>query len=158
MSRMLPLSLLMPVLLLLFAASVASFTITDNGKSLTNYSTLTPSVVYTMNYSFPSSTITTGSSIYLNFSSNFNINSSSLSDCFATTSSAGTFANAGCTTTYTAPYYYVILTGIYPTTVPAQSFLSLKVDNYRCSLPLPTHISQLQSQFKSSSTTPAILH
>ena len=115
------------LLILLFSLFLFSFNQAVS-SSLTSYSTLASSVTYTLNLTFASRSIPASSQAIVLFSTNFNINSSTISSCVFLTNSGSSYSSAvTCTPTSNSSNTIITFTGIYTSTAAAQTSLSLKV-------------------------------
>jgi len=111
------------LLALLIASSIqASVT-----STLSSYNTLASSVTYTLTLTFSSITIPASSQVNIIFSSNFNINSSTLSSCTYLTNSGSSYSPASCTPSTNTTNTIIIFTGIYNSIANSQTSLSVKV-------------------------------
>jgi hypothetical protein len=125
-----PLFLLL--LALLHTVAHSTFTLSfPNGTTFSDPYTLTPSVNYVMNITFPTNTITAGSTVAVQFGYRYNITASTLSNCQYSTS--GTFQTGTCSVqtfgSGTSTTYIITYSNIYPSTASSQSALNLKVSN-----------------------------
>lgn len=104
--------------------------VTNNylGISTSSSLTLVPLVTYTLNFTFTSTTITALSTPNLTFTSDYNIAAATLANCRYIPSAASTsYTPTSCSVTGNSSGYYVGFTGIYSTTLSAQTFLGLQV-------------------------------
>jgi hypothetical protein len=96
--------------------------------SLTSYSTLVQLVTYNFNYTFTSVTISASATPIITFSLNYIITEGSLSNCqYILTTSATSWALAACSVTTNSSANNITFTGIYGTSMTAQTFLGLQV-------------------------------
>ena len=115
------------LLILLFSLFLFSFNQAVS-SSLTSYSTLASSVTYTLSLTFASRSIPASSQANVLFSTNFNINSSTISSCVFLTNSGSSYSSAvTCIPTSNSSNTIITFTGIYTSTAAAQTSLSLKV-------------------------------
>jgi hypothetical protein len=103
-------------------------------STLSSYNTLASSVTYTLNLTFSSTLIPASSQPYITFSTNFNINSSTLSLCTFLTNSSNSYSPASCSTSTNTTNTIIIFTGIYNSNAASQTFLSVKVLFFKLSL------------------------
>lgn len=96
--------------------------------TLSSYLTLVQQVTYTLNFTFTSTTITASATPIVTFSLNYMIDLGSLSNCQHTLASTATsYIPAGCTPNTNTTGNYLTFSGIYGSTMTAQSFLGLQV-------------------------------
>lgn len=100
-------------------AKAALFQATSLAASISNIYTLVDNVVYDLNFSLSSETITGGSTVGLKFSERFFINSSSLANCKASTSSTVAAASVPCSVLYFSgsQLYEITMTNVFPSTI-----------------------------------------
>lgn len=115
---------------LLVTHSSCTFTLSfPNGTTFSDPYTLTPSVNYAMNITFPTNTITAGSKVAVQFGYRYNITASTLANCQYST--AGVFQTGSCAVSSfgsgTSTVYTITYSNIYPSAAASQSSLNLKV-------------------------------
>jgi hypothetical protein len=146
----------------LLGAAGCTFTLSfPNGTVCSDFYTLTPAVTYTMNLTFPTSSITAGSTVTIQFGYRYNLTTGVLSGCqFAT--GTGSYQAGSCSVakfgTGTSTTYIVTYSNVYPSLASSQSSLNLKVPLALASSRSPTPGAEARGPPRtswSSSTTPA---
>jgi hypothetical protein len=112
------------LLLALLCGQVSTNALT---QTLSSYLTLVQQVTYTLNFTFTSTTITASATPIITFSLNYMINVGSLSNCQYVLASNPSYIPASCTPSTNTSGNYLLFSGIYGSTMTAQSFLSLQV-------------------------------
>lgn len=108
--------------LVLVALSTDTMT---TSSSISSNLTLMPAVTYNIEF-WLNSNIDQGSSLELRFSTMFNINGSSLSDCKGTIVNGGALGSASCAPSFSTTYYSVTFSSLFSSTQTI-SYISLQV-------------------------------
>lgn len=116
---------------LLLCLLVLSSSVTLNfpsGVTISNYNTLVSGVTYTINMTFSPISIPAGSTILMQFSTHYIINSSTVSACTFLISGSS-YSSAVCSPNYNTnnALYEITFSGIYPSSVSNQGNLNLQV-------------------------------
>ena len=78
-----------------------------------------------MNVSLNNNDIPAAATVVLTFSNRYNINASTLADCKAATSAAGTLAASTCTPSSTASNFFITYPDIYTAGATSQAMLKI---------------------------------
>ena len=116
------------VVLLLVAASAKVTIYFTNSFTISDLTTLTSNVAYTINMTLPNVTIPANSFVLLQFSQRFIINSTTVTLCQYLISGTS-YTPITCQTSFNGPNakYEISLRGIYPSTVTNQTNLRFQV-------------------------------
>jgi len=115
-------------LLLFIIILCAKASATSLNMALTSYLTLVQQVTYNFNYTFTTTTITASATPTITFSLNYLITMGSLSNCqYILTTAATSWISTSCSISTNTSANYLSFTGIYGSTMTAQSFLGLQV-------------------------------